>query len=649
MKKIILAILFFLPIVAVYSQAPQGINYQAVVRDGSGNVIASSPVGLLITIHQTTPTGTVVYSETFNVNTSAIGLVNVVIGGGTVVTGTFNGIDWSTGIYFCELGLDPAGGTSYTSMGAQQLMSVPYALFAENSNNPGPQGPIGNNGIGIDTAYVNNDSLFVLLTSGQTFNAGYVMGAQGPIGATGSTGSTGSPGTNGLNGIGVDTAYINNDSLMVLLTSGQIINTGYVRGPQGTIGITGSAGSNGTNGATWLTGTVVPLPAAGVNNDLYLNTANGNYYVKVSGSWVLQGNLTGPTGLLPNGTSAGNTPYWNGSAWITNSSNIFNNGGDIGVGTVSPQSLLHLDKTTASLVTAQFTNSVTGNTTNDGLQIGVSSTGNGILNYNETGSMNFMSNGTTYMQVNSTGKVAINGTVNTAYNFLVYNGLNPSIGVNGSSIIVGDVMAASYGNYFLTDFEVSPRFIFMGANVGIGAPNPIEALEIASGNVKIPAVNDYKYASAKTHYYSVPAASFTSEGSTYDRGYISGNIYLATGTATAVGYLVSPVHLPDGATVTSVTVYQVDNDGTYNLQPAQLWRNDASISSSYGNSVQMANIPLPASTNSTLVQVSTTNTITSPVIDNQNYFYYLRWGTQQSNANMRLLKVLITYTVTKVD
>jgi uncharacterized protein (TIGR02145 family) len=48
---------------------------------------------------------------------------------------------------------------------------------------------------------------------------------------------------------------------------------------------------------------------------------------------------TGPqgvTGLLTNGSAAGNTPYWNGSTWVTNTSNIFNNGGDIGIGTAVP-------------------------------------------------------------------------------------------------------------------------------------------------------------------------------------------------------------------------------------------------------------------------------------------------------------------------
>jgi hypothetical protein len=45
---------------------------------------------------------------------------------------------------------------------------------------------------------------------------------------------------------------------------------------------------------------------------------------------------TGPTGLLPNGSVAGVTPYWNGSSWVVNSTNIFNNGGNVGVNTSTP-------------------------------------------------------------------------------------------------------------------------------------------------------------------------------------------------------------------------------------------------------------------------------------------------------------------------
>lgn len=34
----------------------------------------------------------------------------------------------------------------------------------------------------------------------------------------------------------------------------------------------------------------------------------------------------GNNGLLPNGTAAGNTTFWNGTEWVVNNNNIYNNG-----------------------------------------------------------------------------------------------------------------------------------------------------------------------------------------------------------------------------------------------------------------------------------------------------------------------------------
>ncbi len=49
------------------------------------------------------------------------------------------------------------------------------------------------------------------------------------------------------------------------------------------------------------------------------------------------------TGLTQNGSAAGNTPYWNGTQWVTNSSNIFNNGGNVGMGTNTPANRLDVE------------------------------------------------------------------------------------------------------------------------------------------------------------------------------------------------------------------------------------------------------------------------------------------------------------------
>ena len=102
-------------------------------------------VGIKISILEDVANGNVVYEESHSATTSQIGLVNLSIGEGTVMSGSFSTIDWGNHNYFIEVAVDINGGSNYIVMGSTQLRSVPYALYAENSGSsiPGPQGPIG--------------------------------------------------------------------------------------------------------------------------------------------------------------------------------------------------------------------------------------------------------------------------------------------------------------------------------------------------------------------------------------------------------------------------------------------------------------------------------------------------------------------------
>jgi uncharacterized protein (TIGR02145 family) len=133
MKKIFTTIVIIILGVYLFSQTPQKISYQAVIRNASNALITSHAVGMRISILQGSATGTTVYAETQNPTTNSNGLISIEIGGGTPVSGSYAGINWSAGTYFIKTETDPTGGTSYTITGTSQLLSVPYALHAKNA------------------------------------------------------------------------------------------------------------------------------------------------------------------------------------------------------------------------------------------------------------------------------------------------------------------------------------------------------------------------------------------------------------------------------------------------------------------------------------------------------------------------------------
>jgi len=135
-QLILIATLLTIAVIHAGGQTPQFINYQAIARDAAGGLLVTQPINVRLTIHDGSAIGTGQYEETWNVTTNIYGLFTVQIGNGTVVSGTFAGITWYTGNKYLQVEVDPTGGgTSYVDMGTQQLVSVPYSLFAANANN----------------------------------------------------------------------------------------------------------------------------------------------------------------------------------------------------------------------------------------------------------------------------------------------------------------------------------------------------------------------------------------------------------------------------------------------------------------------------------------------------------------------------------
>ena len=237
MKHVYAIIIALLLTGTLFAQAPQKMSYQAVIRNSSNVLVRSSGVGMRISILQGSSTGTPVYVESHTTTTNANGLVSLEIGTGTVISGSFSTIDWATGPYFIKTETDPTGGTTYSIVGSNQLMSVPYALYCA-SGVPGPTGATGATGPAGPTGAIGPAG---------PIGATGATGIAGPIGPTGATGATGPAGPIGAAGPAGPTGPV-----------GSTGATGLT-GPAGPPGPTGPTGPEGPAGPTGATGPAGPL------------------------------------------------------------------------------------------------------------------------------------------------------------------------------------------------------------------------------------------------------------------------------------------------------------------------------------------------------------------------------------------------------
>ena len=133
MKKIYSIVLFLIS-VSASAQSPDKMSYQAVLRNVDGTLMKDQAVSIQISILQSSATGTTVYQEDHSPSTNLNGLVSLHIGTGNTTSGTFSAIDWSAGPYFLQTDIDPAGGTNYVISSTTELISVPFALYANKAD-----------------------------------------------------------------------------------------------------------------------------------------------------------------------------------------------------------------------------------------------------------------------------------------------------------------------------------------------------------------------------------------------------------------------------------------------------------------------------------------------------------------------------------
>ncbi len=325
MKKIFTLIATLLLSICLFAQAPQKMNYQAVVRNASNSLVANQNVSVRISILQGSATGAAVYSETHNVQTNANGLMTLEIGGGSVANGSFIAIDWANGPYFIKSEIDPEGGINYNVTTTQQLLSVPYALYAATSGNgEGPQGPAGpqgpqgeqgpagpqgvpgQNGVSPSvTTTTTSTGTFVVVTDADGTHQFFVAngadgatGAQGPQGPAGQDGAIGPQGPQGVPGIAgispsVSTTTTSNGTFVVI-TDANGTNQFFV--PNGIEGATGPQGPQGSQGESGISPTVSIQALANGNRVIITSATSIDTFVVLNGAQGPQGE-TGPAGV----------------------------------------------------------------------------------------------------------------------------------------------------------------------------------------------------------------------------------------------------------------------------------------------------------------------------------------------------------------
>ena len=265
MKKLLSLLAMFLLTVCLFAQAPQKMNYQAVVRSSSNQLVCNMPVGCRVTIiSRSTGSDVVAFQEDHATVTNVNGLMTITIGEGYQLQGDLSTVDWSLGPYFLKLEVDPNGGTDYSIVTEQQLLSVPYALYAETAGNgggqgePGPQGPQGP--AGADGAPGPVGPQGPQGADGATGPQG-PQGEPGPAGPQGPAGQNGAPGANG-NGIASITGPVTNG-----LNDTYTIN--YTNGTTSTFVV-----KNGAEGAPGQDGVGVPQTLTINGNQLTISGGN---------------------------------------------------------------------------------------------------------------------------------------------------------------------------------------------------------------------------------------------------------------------------------------------------------------------------------------------------------------------------------------
>jgi hypothetical protein len=306
---------------AIFSQSPQYVPYQAVARNAAGNLLVNQNVSLRFTVRETSGSGTIDYQETQSATTNNLGLFSVNVGNGTVVTGSFAGIPWGNNVAkFTQVEIDPTGGSSYTNMGAAQMMSVPYALYAGNARSVTSSNLTESTSDVLSITGGSNSVVSAAGTSIQVKKAtasqdGYLSSADWTTFNSKQAALTFTqPLSNSSNtvSIGYDNSTIKMNGSNQLFA----VNTGTVTGVTASNGLTSSGGNapNITLGGTLTAATTINQAAHNLvftGGSVGIGAATPGQLLDVAGNITVEGNYITGNSYNQNMVLMANDPNWN--------------------------------------------------------------------------------------------------------------------------------------------------------------------------------------------------------------------------------------------------------------------------------------------------------------------------------------------------
>jgi|GEM_PF-2263941 len=312
MKKIFFLIILCGILQTLSAQAPSQFRYQAVARDAGGTVITGN-IDIRFSLLEDDASGIARYKETHTAATNAQGVFELTVGKGSIISGNLDNIDWAHHQYWLKVEMKTPGANDFTAMGASQLLSVPYAMYAKESGDHLIQGP----GISISNGVISNTGDLSDVNELQTLSVnGNQLAISNGNSVTLPTGTTYTEGAGiDINGNAISALDISpTNEIQALSLNGQQLalsnGGGSVQLPTGTT-YTEGAGID-------INGNSISALDISPTNEIQTLSLNGQQLSLSNGGGSVQ---------LPGGTSS----------WTTNGTNTYNDPitNNVGIGTTS--------------------------------------------------------------------------------------------------------------------------------------------------------------------------------------------------------------------------------------------------------------------------------------------------------------------------